>query len=90
MFTKIQEPKTAAITAGIPNLINTSLFTFCPTKKSLKILLKKWTTPVNAIANSTGKKIIKIGVRMVPSPNPEKKVRMATKNAAIDMMMISI
>jgi hypothetical protein len=29
-------------------------------------------------------------VRMVPSPNPEKKVRMATKNAAIDMMMISI
>src|SRR5690606_27086190 len=47
-------------------------------------------TPVNAIANSTGKKIIKTGVRIVPRPKPEKKVRIATANAANDITTISI
>jgi hypothetical protein len=66
------------------------LSAFLPTRINLKILLKKWTTPVRAIARSTGKKIIKTGVRMVPSPKPEKKVRMAIKNAAAEIMIISI
>lgn len=31
-----------------------------------------------------------MGVRIVPRPNPEKKVRMATKKATIDIKTISI
>jgi hypothetical protein len=46
--------------------------------------------PVSAMARSTGKNIINKGVRMVPRPNPEKKVRIAMKNAATDRMMICI
>jgi hypothetical protein len=42
------------------------------------------------MANSTGKKIMKTGVRMVPNPKPEKKVRMATKNATRGIMMYSM
>lgn len=42
------------------------------------------------MANSTGKKIIKIGVRIVPSPKPEKNVRIATINAARDIIRIAI
>lgn len=56
----------------------------------MKILLKKCTTPVRAIAKSVGKKIIKTGVRIVPSPKPEKNVRMATTKAAADIIIISI
>ena len=41
--------------AGIPNFIRITLLAFLPIKKSLKILFEKWTTPVNAIAISTGK-----------------------------------
>jgi hypothetical protein len=32
---------------------------------------------------------MKTGVNKVPNPNPEKKVKMAVKNATIDMIMIS-
>ena len=83
-------PTKAATTAGIPNRKSTCRSAFLPTRNNLKILLKKCTTPVNAIARSTGKKIIKTGVRIVPNPNPEKKVRIATRNATADMTTISI
>jgi hypothetical protein len=33
---------------------------------------------------------MKTGVNKVPNPKPEKKVRIAVKNATIDMIMISI
>ena len=39
---------------------------------------------------SIGKNRAKTGVSIVPNPNPEKKVRMATRNAAIVMMTISM
>jgi len=42
------------------------------------------------MANSTGKKSIKTGVRIVPNPKPEKKVRMATRKATKDMIIISM
>ena len=90
MLIKIIEPTMAAITAGSPNFNKASRFALRPTKMILKILLKKWTTPVNAMESSTGKKNINTGVRMVPNPNPEKKVNMATKNATIEITMISI
>ena len=67
--------------AGTPNRIRTALFALLPTSISLKILLKKWTTPVNAIASSIGKNKAKTGINMVPNPKPEKKVRMEVKNA---------
>ena len=53
-------------------------------------LLKKCTIPVKAIATSTGKNIINTGVRIVPSPNPEKKVRMAARKATDDIITKSI
>jgi hypothetical protein len=56
----------------------------------LKRLLVKCTTPVSAMAISMGKKNTNTGVRIVPSPNPEKNVRMAVKKAAIDIIIISI
>jgi hypothetical protein len=37
------------------------------------MLLKKCTIPVSPMASSTGKKIIKTGVKIVPNPKPEKK-----------------
>lgn len=40
------------------------------------------------MAVSIGKKITKKGVRMVPSPNPEKKVSMEAMNATRDMRMV--
>jgi hypothetical protein len=46
--------------------------------------------PVMVMACSTGKKTINTGVRIVPKPNPEKKVRMATRNAAAEITIISI
>jgi len=42
------------------------------------------------MAKSTGKKIINTGVRIVPSPKPEKKVRIATIKAVTEMMKTSI
>ena len=42
------------------------------------------------MASSTGKNSIKTGVKIVPSPNPEKKVRIATEKAVIQIMSISI
>ena len=80
----------AAIIAGIPNLIRTDLFAFLPTKNNLKILLKKWTTPVKATASSIGKKRANAGKRMVPKPKPEKNVSMDVRNATIQMMKYSI
>lgn len=53
------------------------------------MLLKKWTTAVIAIANSTEKKAINTGAKMVPSPNPEKNVSMQAKKADIDTNTIS-
>ena len=79
----------AAITDGSPNRINTFLSIFSPTKKNLKILLEKWTKPVNPIATSVGKKIIITGVKIVPRPKPEKKVSIAAVKDTIDIMKIS-
>ena len=55
----------------------------------LKILFEKCTIPVNATAISTGKKTIITGVRIVPKPKPEKKVKIAAKNATKPMIIIS-
>jgi hypothetical protein len=53
-------------------------------------LFKKWIIAVIAIAISIGKNRIKTGVRMVPTPNPEKKVRMAVKSETAPIMKYSI
>jgi hypothetical protein len=45
---------------------------------------------VSAIAISMGKNIAKTGARMVPNPKPEKKVNIAVKNAARQIITISI
>ncbi|GAA0714564.1 hypothetical protein GCM10009430_07940 [Aquimarina litoralis] len=84
-----QAPKNAAIIAGIPKRTKTDLLAFFPTKNNLNTLLKKCTIPVKAMAISTGKKIIKTGVRMVPKPKPEKKVKIETKKATTEIMTIS-
>jgi hypothetical protein len=46
--------------------------------------------PVNAIAISIGKKIAKTGVRIVPNPNPVKKVISEVTKAVIEIIIISI
>ena len=78
-------PRKAKAIAGIPNRTNTFLSAFLPTRETLYRLLKKCTTPVKAIARSTGKNTIKIGVSNVPSPKPEKNVKIAAKNATKQM-----
>ncbi len=83
-------PKNEAKIAGIPNRNNTALSVFLPTKAILNRLFEKCTTPVNAIATSIGKKIANTGAKMVPSPKPEKKVSIAVKKAAKQIIMISI
>ena len=76
--------------AGMPNLNKTALSVFLPTKAILKRLFEKCTTPVSAIAISMGKNIANTGAKIVPNPNPEKKVRMDVAKAAIAMIIISI
>ena len=90
MLIKMVEPIKAAMTAGTPNFKRTSRLALPPTRMILKILLKKWTTPVRAIESSTGKKNMNTGVSMVPKPKPEKNVKIATKNAMIEITMISM
>jgi hypothetical protein len=85
-----QAPANAATIAGMPNLRRTSLSAFFPTRVTLKRLFEKCTTPVNAIAMSIGKKIAKTGIKIVPSPNPEKNVRMAVKKATRLIRIMSI
>jgi uncharacterized protein YjgD (DUF1641 family) len=76
--------------AGIPNFKSTSLSEFLPTSEILKRLFEKCTTPVNAMAISMGKNMANTGIKIVPSPNPEKNVIMAVKNAARQIMASSI
>lgn len=76
--------------AGIPKRSKTDLSVFLPTNVILNMLFEKCTTPVSAMAISIGKNMAKTGVKMVPSPNPEKNVKMAVKNAAKQMIIISI
>jgi ribosome-binding factor A len=76
--------------AGIPNLNSTVLSACLPTREILNRLLEKCTTPVNAIAMSIGKKTAKTGIRIVPRPKPEKKVSIAVKKAARQIIKISI
>lgn len=52
--------------------------------------MKKCTTPVSAIAKSTGKKRINTGERIVPSPKPEKNVSIEAKKAVRAINNISI
>ena len=80
----------AAKIAGIPKRISTDLLAFFPTKNSLKMLLKKWTTPVKATANSIGKNSANTGKRMVPNPKPEKNVRIEVRKATRQIMIYSI
>ena len=80
----------AKSTAGMPKRSTTSLSKFFPTNTSLNKLLEKCTIPVNAMATSTGKKIIIIGVKSVPNPNPEKNVRIATRKATTEISSISM
>lgn len=84
------EPTMAANTAGMPKRRATRESICLPVSSNLKMLLKKCTTPVSAMANSVGKNIIQTGVRMVPSPKPEKKVSMETPKATKDKISMSI
>ena len=90
MFKSSQAPKNAAITAGIPNLNSIILSASLPTIISLKILLNKCTTPVKEMANSIGKNKAKTGIKIVPSPNPEKKVKIDVRNATRQMIKYSM
>jgi len=45
------------------------------------MLFKRWTIAVRAMANSMGKKKAKAGMRRVPSPKPEKRVKALAKRA---------
>ena len=56
----------------------------------LKTLLNKCTTPVKVMANSIGKNKAKTGIKIVPSPNPEKKVKIEVRNATRQMIKYSI
>jgi len=76
--------------AGMPNFNKTGLSVFLPTRAILKRLFEKCTTPVNAIAISMGKNIANTGANIVPSPKPEKNVRVAVKKAAKLIITISI
>jgi hypothetical protein len=76
--------------AGIPKRLATCLSVSFPTKTSLKILFKRCTIPVSAIASCAGKKIIITGVRIVPSPKPEKKVSSDAPKAVRQMITYSI
>jgi len=48
---------------------------------ALNRLLSKCTIAVRAMAISTGKKMANTGIRIVPNPKPEKKVRRAVAKA---------
>jgi hypothetical protein len=86
----IHAPINDARMAGIPKRISTDLSAFLPTSVILNRLLVKCTTPVRAMATSMGKKITKTGVRIVPSPKPEKNVSIAVANATIEIIAMSI
>lgn len=90
IFKSNHAPIKEARIAGTPNRISTIISVFLPTNTILKRLLQKCTTPVSATAISTGKKMANTGAKIVPSPNPEKKVRMAAAKAASVMMIMSI
>ena len=81
-----QEPIKAANTEGIPKRIKISLSIFLPYKESLKILFKKCTMAVNAMATSIGKNNAKAGSNNVPKPKPEKSVS-AEANKETSMRM---
>ena len=85
-----QAPKKAKGIAGKPNFRSTALLIFLKVKLNLKILFKKWTIAVIAIATSIGKNKMNAGVKMVPTPNPEKKVSNEVNNATKPMMKYSI
>jgi hypothetical protein len=76
-------PPVAAKKEGNPNSNNTRLLMCLAVMMNLKILLKKCTKAVDAIAISIGKKMANTGVSNVPNPNPEKKV---SNDAAKAMM----
>ena len=76
--------------AGILNRISTVLFAFLTTKAILNRLLQKCTTPVKAMAKSTGKNRAKTGIKIVPNPNPEKKISREVAKAAKAIITISI
>jgi hypothetical protein len=57
---------------------------------NLKILLRKCTTAVKAIDNSTGKKIANTGVNIVPNPKPEKRVRAEAIRATAHIITYSM
>ena len=83
-------PKNEKSSAGTPKPNTTFLSMFLKTNPSLKILFKKWTIAVKAIAISIGKNNPKAGNNIVPSPNPEKKVSAEANKATKGIIMYSI
>jgi hypothetical protein len=59
-------------------------------RANLKILLAKWTIAVAAMARGKGKNRANAGMRIVPNPNPEKKVTPEVIKAARPMKISSI
>jgi hypothetical protein len=52
------------------------------------MLLRKCATAVIAMASSRGKKQANTGIKIVPSPNPEKRVRTAARRAVMQMRRV--
>src|SRR5262245_40035022 len=78
---------TAARNAGKPKRRTMPQFACFHRSASFNALLRKCTMAVSAIADSSGKKSAKTGIRIVPSPKPEKKVRQDAPKAATAMMI---
>jgi hypothetical protein len=83
---KALAPKNDETIAGTPNRRTIFLFDSLPTKINLNKLLEKWTIAVNAMAISKGKNIAKTGIKRVPKPNPEKKVKPEARRAVIQII----
>ncbi len=77
---------TAAKMAGIPKRKMIFLTAKRPTRDNLKRPFRKCTIAVKPMASSMGKKMAKTGVKSVPNPKPEKKVRSEANAATAGMM----
>jgi hypothetical protein len=76
-----QAPKIAVKIAGMPNVnVIFQLIVFL-NRINLKILLRRCTKAVVAIAKGRGKKMAMMGISNVLSPNPEYKVMKDVKKA---------
>lgn len=83
-------PMMAANPAGKANRMTVGQCASRPTSPILKRLLARCTTAVMAMATDTGKNKARTGVRLVPSPKPEKKVRQEAPSALTLMIRMSM